>query len=298
MTSLCERGDDVVVLTRGTGRASALGPRSHCCRGAGKTELVQWTPEQRGDWARAVDGVDAVVNLAGAGIVDARWTSARKHELRASRVRTTELLSEAIVSATKKPRVLVSGSAVGYYGTSTGDRILTEQEPPGEDFLAKLTRDWEDATRAASAAGVRVCLPRTGLVLGRGGGLLGKLLPVFRTYMGGPVGDGRQYLPWIHVVDAVRAIEHAIENDDLSGAFNLTAPDPVTMNHFARALGEALERPSSLRVPALAIKLALGEAAETVLTGQRAIPKCLVDRAFAFVFPELTSALADLVAVV
>jgi uncharacterized protein (TIGR01777 family) len=301
VTSLCERGDDVVVLTRaalGTPRAvGGLGPRSHCCRGAGKTELVPWTPDQRGDWGRVMDGADAVVNLAGAGIMDARWSHERKAELRDSRVRSTELVAEAIAAAAKKPRVLVSGSAVGYYGARTGDRVLTEAEPAGDDFLATLVRDWETAAATAVAAGVRVCHPRTGIVLGRGGGMLAKMLPLFRAFMGGPIGDGTQYLPWIHAVDAVRAIEHAIERDDVAGGFNLTAPEPVTMNDFALALGRALDRPASVRVPAAAVRLALGEAAEMVLTGQRAVPKRLVDGGFAFVFPELTSALADLVSV-
>lgn len=295
VTSLAERGDDVVILTRGAAVASAPGPRRHCCRGAGKVELVQWTPEQEGQWERAIDGAHAVVNLAGAGIMDARWTPGRMDQLRSSRVRSTELVAQAIARAAHKPRVLVSGSAVGYYGTATAERVLDDGAPPGDDFLARLTRDWEAAARAASEAGVRVCHPRIGIVLGVGGGMLGRLVPVFKAFMGGPVGDGKQYVAWIHLADVVRALELALETDGLSGGFNVTAPEPVTMNAFARALGAALRRPSSLRVPGFAVRLALGAASEVILTGQRAVPRRLVEAGFAFVFPELSSALADLV---
>lgn len=295
--SLCERGDDVVVFSRGGHPlVSRLGARPMCCHGAGRVELVHWTPEREGPWQSSVDGVDAVVHLAGAGIFDERWTREHKDEIRRSRVVSTELVTAAIARASHKPRVLVSGSAVGYYGTRTGDRVLGEDAPPGDDFLADVTRRWEEAADVARASGVRVCHPRTGLVLGRRGGLLAKLLPVFSSYLGGPVGDGTQYVPWIHMADVVRGIQHAMDDASFDGAFNLTAPEPVTMNDFARALGQALDRPASVRVPALAVRLALGEAAEAILTGQRALPRRLVDSGFAFLFPELASALADLVA--
>jgi uncharacterized protein (TIGR01777 family) len=177
----------------------------------------------------------------------------------------------------------------------TGDRVVTEDDPVGDDFLAILTRDWEAVTAPVRDAGVRVCLPRFGLVLGRDGGVFAKLAPIFRAYVGGPVGSGEQYMPWVHLRDAARALEFLIERKDLEGAFNVAGPEPVTMNAFAEALGEALHRPALMRVPAFAVKLAMGsEAAEVVLTGQRAIPKRLVDSGFAFVFPDVRSALADL----
>ncbi|MBX3190797.1 MAG: TIGR01777 family oxidoreductase [Labilithrix sp.] len=294
VASLTERGDDVAVLSRGK-IGGHLGPRPGCCRGAGKVELASWTPELEGEWTRVVDGADAVIHLAGAGIFDERWTAQRKEILRSSRIRSTELLAGAIARAKKKPRVFVSGSAVGYYGTSTGDRELVEDEPAGKDFLATLTRDWEAAASAAREAGVRVAHPRIGLVLGRGGGMLAKLVPVFRAYVGGPVGSGAQYMPWIHLADTVRAIEHAVDGT-LEGAFNVTAPDPVTNEAFSRALGRALGRPAIMRVPEAAVKLAFGAGAEVVLTGQRAVPQKLSRAGFDFVFPELASALADLVA--
>lgn len=295
--ALTERGDDVVVLSRGlpVGQGQCgLGPRPSCCRGSGEVELVTWTPEKEGAWGRVVDGADAVVHLAGASIFAGAWTPERREVLRSSRLRSTALLAEAIARAERKPRVLVSGSAVGYYGTATGEQMLAEDAPPGDDFLARLCVDWEQAAEAAREAGVRVCHPRMGLVLGRHGGMLAKMLPAFKAFLGGPLGTGAQYMGWVHLDDAVRALEHALDTD-LAGPFNVTAPEPVTMEAFAHALGEALGRPAVLRVPSFAVKLAFGARADAMLTGQRAVPRRLVDSGFAFVFPELASALADLV---
>lgn len=243
----------------------------------------------------AVDGADAVVHLAGASVAGERWTAARKRVLRSSRVASGKLLADAIAKAARRPSVFLSVSGVGHYGMKTGDEIVTEESPAGDDFLATLTSEWEAATKAAAEVGVRVVHPRLGLVLGRGGGLYQKLAPIFKAFAGGPLGDGKQYVPWVHVRDVVRALEAMIERSDLAGVYNVTAPEPVTMNAFAGALGASLNRPSLVRVPAFAIKMALGaEAARAVLTGQRAIPKRLVDAGFAFVFPDLRSALADL----
>jgi uncharacterized protein (TIGR01777 family) len=294
--TLCERGDDVVVLSRGRDHhgCGGLGARPMCCRGAGKVELAVWTPEKAGSWSSVVDGADAVVHLAGAGVLDESWTPERKDVLRSSRIRSTELLAEAIARAEKKPRVFVSSSAVGYYGIHADERILSEESPPGDDFLAQLVVDWEAAASPAREAGVRVSHPRIGLVLGRSGGMLEKMLPAFKAFVGGPVGSGAQYMGWIHLVDTVRALEHALDND-LDGPFNLTAPEPVTMSVFAKALGDAMNRPSYLRVPPFAVKLALGSRSEAVLSGQRAVPKRLVDSGFDFVFPDVASALADIV---
>lgn len=290
VTALSERGDDVVVLTRAAGKCNAPGPRAECRRGAGRVECAAWS-----DAARVIEGAGAVVNLAGAGLMDARWTDERKRVLRGSRIDTTRSLALVIAEAKDRPRVFVSGSAVGYYGTKTGDRILTEEDEQGDDFLARLVADWERAADPAREVGARVCHPRTALVLGRGGGLMGRMVPAFKAFMGGPLGSGAQYVPWIHMVDAVRALEHAIDRADCAGPFNMVSPEPVTMNELARQLGEALDRPALLRVPAVALRLALGEAALVLLTGQRAVPKRLTGAGFAFVFPELGSALADLV---
>lgn len=291
--ALVGRGAHVTILTRGPARDLA-----HSCAecGAGGTvSFATWTPEQPGEWMSVVDGADAVVHLAGASVADERWTEQRKRVLRSSRVEPTRLLAEAIARAAKKPSVLVTASGVGHYGMKTGDAIVTEESPPGGDFLAVLTRDWEAAAQPAAAAGVRVVHARLGLVLGRRGGLYAKLAPLFRAYVGGPIGDGKQYVPWVHLRDVVRALELLIDRADLAGAFNVSAPEPVTMNAFAAALGASLDRPALLRVPAFAVKIAMGaEAAEAVLTGQRALPRRLVDAGFAFVFPDLRSALDDL----
>ena len=292
VASLAERGDEVVVLSRGGREGTSPGARTR----PGSVTVATWTPSATGEWARRIDGADAVVHLAGAGIMDERWTPARMEVLRSSRIRSTELVAEAIARASQKPRVLVSGSAVGYYGTATGDRTVAEGAPPGTDFLATLCKDWEAAAERAVGAGVRVCHPRTGLVLGRGGGVLDRMLPPFKNFVGGPIGSGQQYMPWVHLRDVVGAIEHAIASDTLSGGFNLTAPEPVTMNAFADALGKELGRPARLRVPAFAVKLAFGPASEALLTGQRAVPDRLVASGYAFLFPDLASALADLVA--
>jgi uncharacterized protein len=295
--AMTERGDDVVVLSRGSREmrhCGGLGPRPSCFRGSGKVELVTWTPEKYGEWSRAVDGADAVVHLAGAGIFDEAWTPERRELLRSSRIRSTELLAQAIAGAERKPRVFVSGSAAGYYGTAAGDRVLTEDDPPGDDFLAQLCCGWEAAAAPAREAGVRVCHPRIGLVLGLRGGMLATMIPAFRAFLGGPLGTGAQYMAWVHIADAVRALEHAMDTE-LSGPFNVTAPEPVTMETFANVLGEALGRPALFRIPSFAVKLAFGDRAEAILTGQRAVPRRLDDSGFAFVFPEIRSALADLV---
>lgn len=290
--ALMARGDVPIVLTRGRPRSVA-----HACRECGvgsKAELAAWTPEEPGDWQKVVDGADAVVNLAGANVGDGRWTPERMEAIRSSRVRSTELLAQAMVAAEKKPRVFVSASACGYYGIDTGDAVLDERSPPGHDFLAGVCRDWEAAAAPAREAGIRVVHPRLGIVLGRDGGMLDKLVPLFRAYIGGPVGDGKQFVSWVHVRDVVHSFGAMIERDDLSGPFNVTAPEPVTMNAFAEHLAGALHRPALFRVPSFAVKLAMGQMSEVVLTGPRAVPKRLVDGGFAFLFPELASALADL----
>lgn len=294
MHALVARGDETVILTRGPARHPSHHACSECGRG-GQYELATWTPERPGAWMDHVDGADAVVHLAGASVADGRWTPERKAELRSSRVTSTRLLAQAIGKAKRKPSVFVSVSGVGHYGMRTGDRIVTEDDPVGDDFLARLTEEWEAAAQPARDAGVRTCHPRLGLVLGRGGGLYGKLAPIYKAFVGGPLGDGTQYVPWVHLRDVVSAMSTMLDRADLSGVYNVVAPNPVTMNTFAEQLGEALHRPSAMRVPELAVKLAMGsEAAEAVLTGQRAIPKRLVEAGFAFLFPDLWSALEDL----
>lgn len=284
---LLDAGHRVTVLTRGD--ATSI---------RGGAEARRWDPRAAGDWFEVIDGADAVVHLAGKNLFDARWSEAHLRECKESRVQSTALIAQAIARAARKPKVFVSCSAVGYYGMKRGSEVLDESSPPGEsaDPLVDITVAWENAAEPARAAGVRVVHPRMGIVLGRGQGVLGKMEPPFRAFVGGPLGDGEQYVPWIHVIDASRALSCALENEAVKGAFNVSAPNPVTMNDLARTLGEVLHRPSLFRVPKLALKIALGAAAEAVLTGQRAIPRALRDAGFEFRFADLEPALRHIFA--
>jgi uncharacterized protein (TIGR01777 family) len=267
--ALAERRDDVAIVSR---RSTPGG--------------VRWD-----DLEREVERADAVVHLAGEPVAGGRWTPGRLEAIRASRVDTTARIARAIAGAARRPRVFVSGSAVGVYGMRTDDAALDESSPPGEDVLARIVVAWEGA--AAPALGVtRVVHPRIGIVLGRGGGALESLMTPFQWFVGGAVGSGKQWMSWIHVRDAVRALLFAVDHAALAGPFNVTAPEAVDMDTFARALGRALRRPSALRVPAFALRAALGPGlAQVVLTGQRALPRKLVDAGFVFDLPRLEVAL-------
>ncbi len=240
----------------------------------------------------ALERCDAVVNLAGEPLLGRRWTAARRATLRGSRVGLTAALVRALEAARTRPRVLVSGSAVGYYGDRR-DEILTEDSTRGSGFLADLCRDWEDEARKAEALGVRVVLLRTGVVLGRDGGALAQMLPPFRLGVGGPIGSGRQYLPWIHLHDLVAIVVAALTDDRMRGPVNGVGPEPVTSRDFARALGRALRRPAILPTPALALRVIFGQAAEVMLASQRVVPAALERLSFSFAFPTLDAALAD-----
>jgi uncharacterized protein len=242
-----------------------------------------------GTGAWSVEGADAVVNLAGASVAGKRWSTAYKKEILESRVLATRALVEAIATAQRKPRVLVNASAVGYYG-GRGDEVLDESAGPGTDFLAAVSRDWETEARKAPVRSVQI---RTGVVLSRRGGALASMLPPFKAFVGGPVGSGKQWFPWIHLDDEVAGILWCIDRDALQGPVNFTAPGIVTMKEFAKALGRALHRPSWAPVPAGALKILLGEFAAALLEGQRAVPKKLLDSGFRFRFPEVDPALAD-----
>ncbi|MFI6516564.1 TIGR01777 family oxidoreductase [Spirillospora sp. NPDC050679] len=238
----------------------------------------------------ALDGADAVVHLAGAGVGDRPWTASYKRQIRESRISGTRALATAVAAAEDGPRVLVSGSAVGYYG-DTGDREVTEDAPNGTGFLAELVRDWEAATAPAADAGVRVVLPRTGIVLAREGGLLGKVLPLFRLGLGGRLGDGRQWVSWISLADQVAALRFLIEGD-LAGPVNLTGPRPVTNAVYTKAIGQALHRPTALAVPAFALRAALRDFAdEGPLISQRVLPRRLEEAGFSFEHRDVNAAL-------
>ncbi|MHB1596124.1 MAG: TIGR01777 family oxidoreductase [Streptosporangiaceae bacterium] len=238
----------------------------------------------------ALAGVDAVVHLSGAPIAEGRWTQARKALLRSSRVQATATLVAAITAARPRPSVLLSGSAIGFYG-DTGDRVTDESAPPGTGFLADLVRDWEAAAAPAAEAGVRVVTLRTGVVLAAGGGMLGRLLLPFRLGLGTQIGSGRQYLSWISLTDEVRAIGFLLDAP-VTGPVNLTAPAPVSNAEFTKALGRALGRPTLLRVPGAALRAGLGEVASELLASARIVPAALTGAGFAFEHPDIATALA------
>lgn len=238
----------------------------------------------------ALEGTDAVIHLAGEPVAH-RWTSERKQAIRDSRVKGTSLLARTMASLTRPPRVLLSGSAVGYYG-DRHDEVLDESALPGDDFLAHVSLDWEAATAPAAVVGTRVALLRTGIVLSRHGGALERLLPPFQLGVGGPIGNGRQWMSWISLEDELRAIEHALVTEAVAGPVNLVAPTPVTNADFATTLGRVLRRPAVLPVPAFALQLLYGEmASATLLAGQRAVPRSLLQSGFTFAHPTLESAL-------
>ncbi len=253
----------------------------------------RWDPEHRQLDPGVLADVDAVVNLAGVGIGDKRWTDRYKHEVVTSRVDSTTTISSALAQAAAadpgRRRVLLSASAVGYYGDG-GDRVIDETSPAGTDFLADVCVQWEAATAPAEAAGVRVAHLRTGLVLGEGG-LMAKLKPLFSLGVGGPMGSGKQYWPWISLRDEVDAIRFLL-TADVAGPVDLTGPEPVTNAAFASALGRVLHRPAVLPVPGFALSLVLGEFAQLgVLAGQRALPRVLMDAGFTFTHGDVESAL-------
>jgi uncharacterized protein (TIGR01777 family) len=258
-----------------------------------KKQWLAWQPGATGEWERAIDGADAIINLAGEPIAGKRWTTEQKKILRSSRIEGTKALVDAIAKAQIKPKLMISSSAVGYYGPH-GDQTLNEDSKPGDDFLARLCVDWEAEAQKAEALGVRVCLLRTGIVLAKGQGALKKMVPPFKMFIGGPLGSGRQWMPWIHIEDEVSVIQFLVENERARGAFNGTAPNPVTMAEFSETLGAVLNRPSWARVPPSVLALVVGEMAEMLLNGQRAIPEAAIKLGFKFKYPNLKLALESL----
>ena len=253
-------------------------------------EDVHWDPDGPPDgWAHVLDDADAVVNLAGESIAGARWTPERKATLRDSRIRSTRALVEASKGARRIPPTFVNASAVGLYGPH-GDEMLTEDSPPGSDFLADLCREWEAAAMAADPI-TRVVLLRSGLVLHKDGGALRQMAVPFHLMAGGPLGSGRQYMSWIHLDDWIEMVWWALESPVLSGPVNVTAPNPVTNREFARALGRVLHRPSFMPAPEFVLRAVLGEMADAILTGQRVMPARAQSSGFDFRHPLLEGAL-------
>jgi uncharacterized protein (TIGR01777 family) len=242
---------------------------------------VRWDPASGLLDARDLAGVDAAVNLSGAGIGDKRWSDQYKALIRSSRIDSTRTLSTVCASLEPAPAVLLQGSAIGYYGNANGDQVLTERDSPGTDFLADVVRDWEAAAQPAVQAGIRVAYLRTGLVMTPRGGSFGKLLPIFKAGLGGKLGDGQMWWSWITLPDHVAAVEFLLASD-IDGPVNLTAPDPVTNADFTKSLGGALHRPTLIPVPKLALDVVLGDFSDDVLGSARVMPTVLQDAGFAF----------------
>lgn len=275
---LAEAGHEVTILTRRAAPEEGF-------------RYLTGDPTREGSWMAAVPEHDWVINLAGASIF-AHWTEEKKKVIHDSRILTTRNLVKALAAGDRR-QLFCSTSAPGYFG-NRGEEILTEESPPGDGFLGDVALEWEEEALKARELGLRVVITRFGLVLGRGGGILGTLEPAFKAFVGGPAGDGRQWMPWIHHEDLCRAYLFVAEHPELSGPVHFCAPNPVRNWDFAKALGRALGRPSFLTAPAFMLRLVLGELAEAVLTGQRMVPRKLQEAGFEFRYPTLEQALAAL----
>jgi uncharacterized protein (TIGR01777 family) len=282
--NLANDGHEVILLSRAPERATSLPSGVRAERWDGRTAT---------GWAPLADGADAVVNLAGEGIASSRWTEERKRRIRESRVNAGQAVVEAVKAAARKPGVVIQSSAVGYYGVH-GDEEITESTPAGNDYLAQVAVAWESATEPVETLGVRRAIIRTGVVLSKKGGALPQMLLPFKLFAGGPIGSGRQWFPWIHIADEVSAIRFLIENRQASGAFNLSAPNPLTNAEFGRVVGRVMGRPAFMPAPAFALRLVFGEMATVLLDGQRQVPKRLLELGFAFRFPSAQAALKDI----
>jgi uncharacterized protein (TIGR01777 family) len=288
--NLAADGHKVTILSRSPERAASL-PNG--------VEAVRWDARSADGWGQLAEGADAIVNLAGsnlagAGFFPSRWTPERRQIIRDSRVWAGQAVVEAVGAAKEKPGVVIQASGVGYYG-NTGDTEVTEDAPPGSDYLADLAaNEWEPSTAKVEEMGVRRAIARSGAVLDAREGALPRLLLPHRLFVGGPMGSGKQWLPWIHLQDEARAIRFLIENKAASGPFNLVAPEPITNGAFGKAMGRVLGRPSFIPVPGFAMKTAFGDVSSVVLEGQRALPQRLLEMGFTFCFPEAEGALEDL----
>lgn len=281
--SLLEDRHEVTVLSR-----SAVAPAGF----PGGAHVVRWNGKSPDGWGHLVNEADALVNLAGANLSGGRWTARRKQVILSSRVNAGRAFVQALEQAEQLPAVLVQASGVGHYGVENS-ALLDEKTPPGNDFLAGISKEWEDSTQAVEALGVRRVILRSGVVLSKEGGALGLMLLPFKLFVGGPLGKGDQWLSWVHIEDEVRAIRFLIENHAAHGPFNISA-EPITNAQFARTAGKLMQRPSFIRVPAFMLRLVLGEMSTMVLDGQRASSKKLTDLGFNFLYEDIESALKDI----
>ena len=278
-------GHLVTVLSRSPDAARGM-PRG--------IRIEEWDGKTPEGWGQLVNGADAIINLAGAGIADSRWTAQRKQLLRESRIHAGLAIQKAIQQAAQKPKVLIQSSAVGYYGAHNDDELITETAAPGKDFLAKVCFDWEMSTAPVSKMGVRRPVIRTGVVLSKEGGALPKMLLPFKFFAGGPIGSGKQWLPWIHITDQVRAIKFLLDHPSADGPFNLAAPTPVNNKQFGEILGAIMRRPAFIPTPGVAMQALFGEMSTVLLDGQRVVPQRLEALGFAFTYSTLREALSDL----
>ncbi|MEL6439764.1 MAG: TIGR01777 family oxidoreductase [Cyanobacteria bacterium J06621_8] len=285
---LKQKGYQALILTRNPSKAQTTFPASTYPN----LEIVQYTPLQSGAWQQKISGCDAVVNLAGEPIAE-RWTPQHKQSIMESRQLGTKKLVEAIAMAESKPKVLISGSAIGYYGTSE-TQAFNETSQPGNDFLAQVCQNWEAEAQQVKAAGVRLVILRIGIVLANGGAL-GKMLGPFKMYAGGPIGSGKQWFSWIHRDDLVNLILRGIEQEEMSGVYNATAPNPVRMGTLCQVLGEVMRRPSWLPVPDFVLEVMLGDGAVVVLEGQQVLPQKTQGSGFNYQYAELKPALQEIV---
>ena len=281
---LIEEGYEITVLTRKyTGKQYPTETLS----------FIEGNPTERGDWQKHLNDYDVIINLAGAGIFR-RWNKKNKKAIRDSRILTTKNIVEGLTGNSNRGTLLISTSAVGFYGYH-GDEILTEESPPGKDFLATVSAEWENTAMEAGKYNTRVVICRFGVVLGKDGGALEKMILPYRYYMGSPIGNGRQFFSWIHLKDLVNIYAFLIKKGNMSGPVNCTAPEPVRNTDMTKILGMVLKRPVFMpHVPGFAITLAMGEFGDTILKGQRVVPKRLLEMGFNFKFPDLAGALEDI----
>ncbi|MDB9315061.1 TIGR01777 family oxidoreductase [Spirulina sp. CS-785/01] len=284
-----KRGDEIILFTRSPEKAMKVFPKNNFSH----VTAVAYTPKESGEWQNAVSGCDGVVNLAGESLSEGRWTENRKREIIASREVGTQKLVEAIDKAESKPSVLVNASAIGYYGTSE-TATFDESSPPGNDFLAEVCKRWEGAAEKVKNTGVRLAILRFGIVLGNGGAIA-KLIPPFKLYAGGPIGSGKQWFSWVHREDVVNLILHSLDNPDMAGVYNATAPHPVRMQQFCDTLGRVMNRPSWLPVPGFVIETLLGDGAVVVLEGQEVLPKATQKSGFEFQYSHVKDAITSIV---
>jgi uncharacterized protein (TIGR01777 family) len=280
--SLAKDGHEVIVLSRNPDAIKNL---------PGGARAEKWDGKTAQDWGKLVNGAEVIVNLAGATISE-RWSDAQKKLIRESRVNAGKAIVEAVKAAEKKPRVMIQSSAVGYYGPRGAEEI-TEESSAGNDFLANVCKDWESSTAELESLSVRRVIIRTGVVLDKHGGALPRMVMPVKMFVGGPLGSGKQYFPWIHLQDEVAAIRWLIDNSNARGVYNLSAPRPLTNKEFTQAIGKVLGRPTFMPVPAFAMRTMFGEMSTLLLDGQREMPMRLVKDGFKFKFTDAEAALRD-----